>query len=94
MPANDKDRSLVTASEAKNKVGHLLEKAIQCGDVAITKPPKPSASGSRINTLSADFDSLLLRMQGLKARNAMKHAFHASPRQLGKTARVAARKRG
>jgi antitoxin Phd len=108
MSAADKGRALVTATEAKNAFGQLLEKAMQGGVVVITKHDAPkavlisldeytalsSASESRINSLSAEFDSLLMRMQGLKARGAMKNAFHASPKQLGKAAVVAARKRG
>ena len=81
---------------------------MQGGVVVITKHDAPkavlismdeytalsSASESRINSLSAEFDSLLMRMQGPKARKAMRSAFHASPKQLGKAAVVAARKRG
>lgn len=108
MPAADKPRALVTATEAKNAFGRLLEKAMQGGVVVITKHDAPkavlisldeytalsNASESRINSLGAEFDSLLMRMQGPKARNAMKSAFHASPKQLGKAAVLAARKRG
>ncbi len=108
MPVPDKGRASVTATEAKNTFGQLLEKAMQGGVVVITKHDAPkavmismdeytalsSASESRINSLSAEFDSLLMHMQGAKARKAMKTAFHASPKQLGKAAVVAARKRG
>lgn len=108
MPIPDKNHALVTATEAKNAFGRLLEKAMQGGVVVITKHDAPkavlisvdqytalsSAPESRINSLSAEFDSLLLRMQGSKARSAMKSAFHASPKQLGKAAVLAARKRG
>ncbi len=108
MPVADKGRALVTATEAKNAFGHLLETAMHGGVVVITKHHAPkavlismdqytalsSASEARINTLTAEFDSLLVRMQGPKARNAMKSAFHASPKQIGKAAVVAARKRG
>ncbi len=108
MPVADRGRASVTATEAKNAFGHLLERAMRGDVVVITKHDAPKAvlismdeytalsgaSESRINTLSAEFDSLLRRMQGPKARNAMKSAFHASPRQLGKAAVVAARKRG
>ncbi|MFY9561873.1 MAG: type II toxin-antitoxin system Phd/YefM family antitoxin [Terriglobales bacterium] len=108
MPTADKPRASVTATEAKNTFGQLLEKAMQGGVVVITKHDAPravlismdeytalsSASESRINSLSAEFDSLLMRMQGPKARRAMKTAFHASSKQLGKAAVTAARKRG
>ena len=108
MPSADKDRALVTATEAKNKFGRLLERAMQGGLIVITRHDAPkavllsmdeytalaSAPESRINTLSAEFDSLLVRMQRPGARNSMQAAFHASPKQLGKAAVVAARKRG
>ncbi len=108
MLAPDKPSASVTATEAKNAFGRLLEKAMQGGVVVITKHDAPkavlismdeytalsNASESRINGLSAEFDFLLRRMQGPKARSAMKRAFHASPRQLGKAAVAAARRRG
>jgi len=43
MPTADKDRALVTATEAKNKFGRLLEKAMQGGVVVITKHDAPKA---------------------------------------------------
>lgn len=108
MSVAEKARALVTATEAKNTFGQLLEKVMQGGVVVITKHDTPkavlismdeytalsSASESRINSLTAEFDSLLMRMQGPKTRSAMKSAFQASPKQLGKAAVVAARKRG
>jgi prevent-host-death family protein len=108
MPIPDKHRALVTATEAKNKFGRLLEKAMQGGVVVITRHDAPKAvlismdeytalSGapeSRIDTLSSEFDSLLMRLQRPGARNSTQAAFHASPKQLGKAAVVAARKRG
>src|SRR5213080_2666691 len=105
MPAADKDRALVTATEAKNKFGLLLERAMQGGVVVITKHDAPkavlismdeyttlaSAPEARINTLRAGVESLLMRSQRPGARNAMQAAFHASPKQLGKAAVLAAR---
>jgi antitoxin Phd len=107
MPDTDQDRALVTATEAKNKFGRLLEKAMQGGVVVITKHDAPkavlismdeyttlsNAPESRINTLSAEFDSLLMRMQRPGVRKSMLAAFRASPKQIGKAAVVAARKR-
>ncbi|HEV2729116.1 MAG TPA: type II toxin-antitoxin system Phd/YefM family antitoxin [Terriglobales bacterium] len=108
MLTTDKRPALVPATEAKNSFGQLLEKAMQGGVVVITKHDAPkavlismdeytalsSAAESRINNLSAEFDSLLMRMQKPGARKAMQDAFRASPKQLGKAAVVAARKRG
>jgi antitoxin Phd len=98
----------VTATEAKNEFGRFLEMAMQGDIVVITKHQAPkavllsmdefealsSAPEARINTLNAEFDALLARMQGPEARNAMQAAFDASPEQLGKTAVAAVRKRG
>jgi antitoxin Phd len=53
-----------------------------------TKAPE-----SQINSLSAEFDDLLARMQRPGARKAMNKAFRASPAELGKAAVAAARKR-
>jgi prevent-host-death family protein len=97
-----------TATEAKNEFGRVLEKAMQGALVLITKHDAPKAvmlsmdefnalSGSserKIDALSAEFDSLLARMQGPAARKAMDAAFHASPSKLGQAALAAARKRG
>ena len=51
-------------------------------------------SGDKLDTLSGEFDALLARMQAPKARAGMKAAFDASPKQLGRAAVAAARKRG
>lgn len=97
-----------TATDAKNEFGRVLETAIQKGVVTITRHDAPKAvllsldefnalvgaGSSKLDTLSGEFDALLARMQGPKAREGMKAAFDASPAQLGKAAVAAARKRG
>jgi antitoxin Phd len=95
-PLHSKPASF-TATEAKNEFGRVLEKAMQGGLVFITKHDAPKAvmlSIDGFNALSAEFDSLLARMQSPAARNAMDAAFHASPTELGRAALTAARKRG
>jgi prevent-host-death family protein len=116
LPALDSSRRLwanrepasITATEAKNEFGSILEKAIQGQVVVITKHDAPRAvlmsivdyntlSGSdelKLDSLSGEFDALLARMQTTKSRSAMKAAFNASPVRLGKAALAAARKRG
>ena len=98
----------VSATDAKNEFGRILEKAIQGGRVVITKHDVPKAvlisvdefdAMSRANrvqldTLSGEFDALLARMQTPAARAGMQAAFDASPNQLGQAAVAAARKRG
>jgi antitoxin Phd len=85
-----------------------MEKAMQGEVVVITKHDAPkvvlismdeyttlsNASELRIDALSAEFDALLMRMQQARSRKRMRSAFHASSKQLGKAARLAARKRG
>lgn len=97
-----------TATDAKNEFGRVLEMVIQGGVVVITKHDAPKAvlvsvdefnalaraTESKLDTLSSEFDALLARMQTPKARAGMKAAFDASPKQLGRAAVAAARKRG
>ena len=97
-----------TATQAKNEFGHVLEQAMQGTTVIITKHDAPKAvlismdqfnalkqaPQLKLDTLSGEFDALLARMQGAKARVAMEAAFNASSQQLGKAAIAAARKRG
>jgi len=98
----------VSATDAKNVFGRILEKAIQGGRVVITKHDVPKAvlisvdefeAMSRANrvqldTLSGEFDALLAGMQTPAARAGMQAAFDASPDRLGQAAVAAARKRG
>jgi antitoxin (DNA-binding transcriptional repressor) of toxin-antitoxin stability system len=102
------DTSSVTATDAKKEFARMLEMVIQGGVVVITKhdAPKafcsPSTSSMRsrmrlrttLDSLSGQFDALLARMQTPKARAGMKAAFAASPKQLGRAAVAAARRRG
>jgi antitoxin Phd len=97
-----------TATQAKNEFARALEWALQGGSVVITKHDAPKAilismdefkklthaAEFRLNTLSDEFDAMLDRMHGPKARTAMQSAFSASPKELGKAAVSAARKRG
>jgi len=97
----------VSATDAKNEFGRILEKAIQGGRVLITKYDVPKAilisvsefealslaRQVKLDTLSDEFDALLARMQTSTARAGMKSAFSASPKRLGKAAVAAARKR-
>ena len=96
----------ISATEAKNKLGEVLDSVIQSGMILITRHETPKAvllsmeeygalsraTQSRLDTLNGEFDALLGRMQTAKARAGMKAAFAASPKQLGKAAVEAARK--
>ena len=101
-------RSSVTATDAKNEFGRVLETAMRTGLVVITKHDAPKAvlmsmdeyralqspEKRKLDTLSAEFDALLDRLQSRRARAGMKAAFEAPPRQLGKAALAATRRRG
>jgi prevent-host-death family protein len=98
----------VTATEAKTRFGPLLETAIRGGSVLITKHDTPKAvllsiaefealGGSQppdLNALSDEFDSLLARLQTPRNRKALKAAFDASSRELGRLAVANQRRRG
>ena len=98
----------ISATEAKNEFGRILETVIRGGKVVITKHDSPkavlvsmdefnalsNAHKAELEALSAEFDGLLARMQTPAARAGMNAAFHATPKELGKTAVTAARKRG
>ena len=100
--------SAITATDAKNEFGRVLEMAIQGGIVVITKHDEPkavlisvrefnaltNANRIKLDALSGEFDALLARMQTPAARAGMKAAFEASPKQMGNAAVAAARKRG
>jgi antitoxin Phd len=100
--------SIIPATKAKNNFGRILESVLQGRRVVITKHDMPKAilismddfnelSGAMdlgLVTLRGEFDALFARMQNPEARRAMKSAFHASPKELGKAAVIAARKRG
>ena len=98
----------VTATEAKTRFGPLLETAIRGGSVVITKHNTPKAvllsmaefealGGSRppdLNALSDEFNTLLAGMQTPRNRKALKSAFQATPKELGRLAVANKRRRG
>lgn len=97
----------MSATVAKNKLGELLDSVTQGGMVLITKHETPKAvllsmdeygalsraTQTRLDALNGEFDALLDQMQSPQARTGMRAAFAASPKELGKAAVAAARKR-
>ncbi len=97
-----------TATDAKNEFGRVLDTAVEKGAVVITRHDAPKAvllsvdefdalvsAGERtLDTLTAEFDQLLARMQTPRARKGMADAFNATPARLGKAAVTAAKRRG
>ncbi|MGE0189806.1 MAG: type II toxin-antitoxin system Phd/YefM family antitoxin [Steroidobacteraceae bacterium] len=88
------------ATDAKNSFGKLLQTASRKGAVAITRHDEPEAvllsmdeyqalidAGShKLDTLTQDFDAMLMQMQTSKARRGAKAAFNAAPSALGRAA--------
>jgi antitoxin Phd len=100
-------RLTVTATEAKNGFGPLLEQAIQGRSVVITKHDRPKAvllsvaeyealvsrREPTLASLTKEFDSLLVRMQWASSRRGLEAAFEASPAELGRLAVANAKRR-
>jgi antitoxin Phd len=96
-----------SATAAKNSFGELLDRAIAKGIVAITRRDKPRAvvlsiaeyealtprREDPLEALRGEFDALVERMQTGEAKAAGRALFAASPRQLGRAAPAAARRR-
>ncbi|MGH9788439.1 MAG: type II toxin-antitoxin system prevent-host-death family antitoxin [Candidatus Acidiferrales bacterium] len=98
----------VSATEAKNEFGRVLESVLRGEFVVITKHADPKAvlmsvdefnalsyaPTTVLDTLSDEFDALLARLQTPKARRGLKAAFDAAPEDLGRAALAGARHRG
>jgi prevent-host-death family protein len=91
----------VTATEAKNQFGPLLESAMQGQAVVITRHDVPKAvllsvteyealmAANRppdIGPLRAEFDELLAQMQTPESIRALEAAFKTPPAELGRLA--------
>lgn len=101
------DTSSFTATDAKNEFGQLLEMIAQGRTIVITKHDEPKAvvlpfdefqnladrGGHQLDTLRAEFDDLLAKMQKVKNKKGLRSAFDASSKQLGKAAVAAAKNR-
>jgi antitoxin Phd len=97
----------VAATRLKNEFGAVLEQVIRNGAVAITRHDTPKAvvlsfdefrslvkaQSHSLNDLSAEYDTLLARMQTPAAKKGAAAAFNATPAELGRAAVKAARKR-
>ena len=97
-----------SATDAKNSFGAVMDKAMAQGMVAITKRDKTRAVvlsmeeyeailarlPDELETLRAEFDALVGRMQKPRAKTAGRALFKATPGALGKAAYAGARKRG
>lgn len=98
----------VSATNAKNAFGTVLEKALVKGMVTITKRDKTRAvllsmeeyeallarTADPLKSFTAEFDALVAHMQTPKAKATGKALFKATPAALGKAAATGARKCG
>ena len=98
----------VSATEAKNNFGSVLDRVLSRGKLAITKHDEVRAvvlslseyqallarQREPLAALSDEFEELLTRMQAPRARGAGRALFDATPAQLGRAALKGARRRG
>lgn len=94
----------VSASDAKNGFGRILERVAREGGVTITRRHEPvavvipietyrrlaGAEAGLLDSLSAEFDAVLARMQAPGVADAMQSAFELAPEELGAAAVAAA----
>jgi antitoxin Phd len=95
-----KPLSTVSATEAKNNFGAVLDRVLSEGRVSITKHDEVRAvilslpeyealvekREDSLDSLSREFDALVERMQTPKARSAGRALFDATPQRLGRAA--------
>lgn len=99
----------VTASEAKNQFGQVLDAALTEGPVVITKHDAPKAvllsmkelqaiteyksTARRLDALSVKLEEMYAEMQTPRHKAAVRALFDATPEELGAAAVEAARKK-
>ena len=97
----------VSASDAKNAFGRVLDTVARTGMVAITRHDRPRAvvlsieqylalthgAGDVLASLQGDFDAMLERMNAPGQRKAMQQAFDTPPAELGRLAVKGARRK-
>jgi antitoxin Phd len=96
----------VSATEAQNEFGRILDQATHDQAVIITRHNVPravlvsasryreliSAESTILNTLTDEFDAMLNRMQTPEVRSATSQGFQATSKSMGRTAQLAARR--
>ena len=94
----------VAATQLKNELGSVIDRAVRGRAVAITRHDTPRAvivsyedfqalalaRQPSLDALTAEFDRLLDGMQSPRARKGAEDAFEASPQALGRAAMHAA----
>ncbi|MEO7042479.1 MAG: type II toxin-antitoxin system prevent-host-death family antitoxin [Gemmatimonadaceae bacterium] len=96
----------ITATEAQNEFGRVLEQTTRDQVVVITRHNVPravlvsvdryrellSTESTILNSLTDEFDAMLARMQTPEVRAGTERGFAATPEMMGKAAQAAARK--
>ena len=99
-PTSPADATKVSASDAKNGFGSILDRVVRGDTVAITRHDRPVAMlisieayralkpppDAALQTLAAEFDAMYARMQQPGAAEAMQKAFAMTPAELGRAA--------
>jgi antitoxin Phd len=113
MAVSDSDFPLpglesVSATEAKNNFGSVLDRVLARGKLAITKHDEVRAvvlslpeyqallaqQREPLAALTAEFEDLVARMQTPRAKRAGRALFEATPEKLGRAALAGVRRRG
>jgi antitoxin Phd len=95
----------VSATEAQNEFGRVLDQASRNEVIVITRHSQPravlvsverykelvAAQAARLGELTAQFDALLGDMQSPDVKAGMARGFQTTPKQMGKAAVAAAR---
>ena len=98
----------VSATDAQNEFGRVLDQASRNEVVVITRHSVPravllsvdkykelvGAQAARLGELTAEFDALLAEMQSPAVKAGMARGFQTTPKQMGKAAVAAARRQG
>lgn len=98
----------MTATEAQNEFGRMLDAVSHDRIVVITRHDAPRAvlmsvarydaltraESAALDALTTEFDEMLARMQTPSAKAGVRHAFDASPEALGDAAVAEARSAG
>jgi prevent-host-death family protein len=108
LPAAGSTAASFTATDAKKEFGRVLDIVLRGGRVVITRHDQPKAvvlsmdeftaltqaTERTLETLSGRFDALLAGLQTPRARAGLRAAFEATPKEIGRAAVAAARRRG
>jgi len=99
---------VVTATDAQNEFGRILDQAGRDQDIVITRHnvaravlvsmnryrEMRGAGGAMLNSLTDEFDALFAHMQQPSVREGTMRGIKATPAEMGESAHAAARRAG